>query len=261
VLSVAPSGVLSDFATSPLVAAMIPNFIATARPLLSVSPQDPSAGTGVVLTVKVSGGTLAPSAFRVRRATQPYPDPRQMLLVNTGALAAVGSPPSSWLQAPPTTDAQGATNFTLVDPGPLLDWKRYFWSVEVQAAAPDGLPAGAPAVDWSLPSSPVHLNIVPANPPGAPDSVTAQRNGTDVVVTVTATGSAALIGTRLGTFRLEIFRVVPGARPFAVPGAVAIVSPTQMTVTDSNAPANASYTARVVDPLGRRGVLTTSTPV
>lgn len=261
VLSVAPSGVLSDFATSPLVAAMIPNFIATARPLLSIGPQDPSAGTGVVLTVKVSGGTLAPSAFRVRRASQPYPDPRQMLVVNTGALASVGSPPSSWLQAPPTTDAQGTTTFTLVDPGPLTDWKQYFWSVEVQAAPPDGLPTTAPAVDWSLPSSPAHLNIVPANPPGAPDSVTAQRNGSDVVVTVTATGSSALIGTRLGTFRLEVFRVVPGARPSAVTGAVAIVSPTQMTVTDSNVPANASYTARVVDPLGRRGVLTTSTAV
>jgi hypothetical protein len=264
VLSVAPSGVLSDFATSPLVAAMVPNFGAPPRPFVTVSPQDPADGQGVVLTVKVSGGTIAPFAFRVRRATQPYSDPRSMLVVNTGGLAALGSPASSWLATVPKTDSQGATMFTLIDPGPFARWRRYFWSVEVQAAPPPGAPTTGfvPPGEWSLPSSPVQQNFVPPDPPGAPDSVTAQRNGNDVVVTITATGTAAPVGTPLGLFRVEVFRTVPGARPLAVAGAVANVSATQMTITDTNVPANASYAARVVDPLGRRGALTTSsTPV
>jgi hypothetical protein len=262
VLSVAPSGVLSDFKTSPLVAAMVPNFGAPARPFVTVAPQDPAVGQGVVVTVKVSGGTIAPFAFRVRRASKPYPDPRNMLVVNAGQLGALGTPPSSWLATAPVTDSQGTTTFTLIDPGPFARWRRYFWSVEVQAAPPPGASSTVPAGEWSLPSSPVPQEFVPADPPSAPDSVTAQRTGNDVVVTITATGAAAPVGTPLGLFRVEVFRMVAGARPLALPGVIATVSATAMTITDTGAPANVTYAARVVDPLGRRGALATSiTPV
>jgi hypothetical protein len=256
VLSVTSSGVMSDFGTSPLVAAMVPNFGAPARPLVRAVRQLPSDGTGVLLEVKVSSGTLAPAAFRVRRATQPYPDERQMLVANAGQLAAPAT--GSWLDTPAVTGPQGIT-FTLVDPGPFIDWRRYFWSVELQSGPPPGAPpAGAPAGEWSLPSSPGSVEIIPADPPGAPDSVVAQRVGTDVTVTITATGSAAVVGSRLGAFKVEVFRVAPGARPIAVPATPVQVDASTFTVTDPAAPGGVTYSARIVDPLGRRGAFTSS---
>ena len=260
VLSVAPSGVVSDFVTSPLVAAMIPNFGAPPRPLITVSPQDPADGSGMEVAVKLTGGSIAAGAFRVRRAIQSYPDPRAMLIANAGSLGAVGSPASSWLKAVPSTDSSGTTTFTLIDPGPFVNWRQYFWSVEVQAAAPPGAPStGAPAGEWSLPSSLAHKDVVPPNAPIAPDSVTAQRTGNDVVVNITTSGTATPVGTAIGLFQVEVFRNIPGARPKAVAGGVVYLSATALTITDTSVPANATYSVRVVDPLGRRGALTTST--
>ena len=210
--------------------------------------------------VKVPASKIVPVAFRVRRATQAYTDTRQMLEVNFGELGAVGTPPESWLEAPPVTDDEGMT-FSIVDSGPFANWRRHFWAIEVQAGPPPGAPTSGgfvPDGEWSAPSAATNLDIVPADPPGPPDSVTAERIGPDVVVSITASGSAQVIGSRFGTFRLEVYRIVNGARPIAVAGAPVQVSPTGFTITDVGAPADVTYAARVVDAFERAGTLTTS---
>jgi hypothetical protein len=262
VISVAPSGVQSDFATAPLVAAMVPNFGPPPRPMVRAEFRPDDQGGGVRLRVTVAGTARPPIAFRVRRSSEAYDDARRMLEVNAGQLDAVGNPAGSWLEEPPVTDDQGTTTFSLIDPGPFRSWRSQFWAVEVQAGPPPGAPTSGtsliPVGDWSTASPTTSLDIVPATPPGAPDSVTAQRVGSDVVVSITASGAAQVIGTRFGTFRLEVFRLKEGARPLAVTGSPVQVAPTGFTITDSDAPAEVSYAARVVDAFGRAGAITTS---
>jgi hypothetical protein len=260
VISVAPSGVQSDFQTSPIVAAMVPNFGPPARPMLQAEFRAVDQGGGVRLHVRVPASKMVPVAFRVRRSTEPYPDTRQMLPVNSGDLAALGTPAGSWLETLPVTDDQGMT-FTLVDPGPFDDWRRYFWSVEVQAGPPPGAPTSGfvPAGEWSTPSATANLDVIPSNPPGALANVAAQHLGADAVVTITTGSASRVVGTKLGVFRVEVFRVAKGARPIAVAGNVEAVSATEFTITDTDAPTTeVKYAARVVDALGRAGTLTLS---
>jgi hypothetical protein len=266
VLSVSAGGALSVFATSPLVAAMVPNFGPPARPLVqAVRETDQVSNTDQVrIEVRVPLSARTPVAFRVRRATVPYQDNRQMAIENTGTLEAF-TPGSSWLEAAPSTDERG-TIFTLIDPGPLTSWKRYFWAVEVQADEPPGAPTGGttfiPPGEWSAPSSAAVVDMIPVAGPGAPDSIQAVRAGSDVQVTVIARGGAAVIGTPFGAFELELFRNVGNGRPVRVDAPAVQQSAIALTVTDPGAPSNAVYTARIVDPLGRRGTpLSTSNPV
>jgi hypothetical protein len=264
VQSVSATGVLSPFDKAPLVTAMVPNFGPPPRPLVTAGKEDSASGDPVVqLQVRVPVGNFAPIKFRARRSTIRYEDVRQMSVTNAGALDSAGG----WLGAPASTDAQGNTTFVLADPGPFIPWRQYFWALEVQAGTPPGAPTDGspvPAGEWSPASAVVSVDMVPLQPPGAPDAVTAVRNGSDVVVTITASGRAAVSGTPLGAFQVQVFRVVPGSglRPERLTGAVVRTSPTELTVTDTGPPQGVLYTVRIVDPLGRAGdPQSTSSPV
>jgi hypothetical protein len=261
VQSVSKTGVLSAFDKAPLVAAMVPNFGPPQRPLVTVVRNKlPGASAETVrLEVNVPTGNFAPANYRVRRATGPQSDVRQMMVVTSGGLDTTGG----WLGELPVSDARGTT-FVLTDPGPFIDWRKYAWAVEVQAGQPPGAPSTGfiPAGEWSVPSALATLDTVPTDPPAPPDSITAVRTGNDVVVTITATGRAAVVPTPIGIFQLDVFRTVPGTgqRPQRV--SATQTGATVFTATDTGAPAGAIYIVRIIDPLGRPSeALSTPTPV
>jgi hypothetical protein len=251
VLSEGESGVLAELTEADVIPVAVPNLGPPSQPLVSIErePED-HEHEGVRLRVKVLAGRAVPVAWRLRRASVPASDPLRMSVVLTGTI------PSS------ATTAAG-TELVIEDPTPLKAWRQYRWSVEVQAGPPPGAPTlgPVPAGEWSPASAPVTLAVIPTDAPGAPASVVASAVGADVELVISHPDADKLIGTALGSYRFEIYRVSPGQRAVRVTLPVSRGAGNTFEAVETTPPASSQWSVRVVDPIGRVSEATVSNQV
>ncbi len=241
VLSEGESGVLAEMTEADLVPVGVPNLGPPAQPLVSLD-RDPvdHEHDGVRLRVKVLAGRAVPIAWRLRRASVPVSDPLRMGVVLTGSV-------------PAGSGTAAGTEFVIEDPSPLAAWRQYRWSVEVQAGPPPGAPTASPvpAGEWSDASAPVTLAVIPAAVPAPPTSLVATPIAGNVKLVITHPDASRLIGTALGSYRFELYRVSPGQRPTKVAVPVLRGAGNTFEATDTAPPGSSQWSARVVDPIGR----------
>lgn len=246
VVAEGPSGALPELSDIDIIPVAVPNYGPPPGPLASLVPMpyDHDAITnGVEIAVAVPPGRATPDHWRVRRASVPVTDALRMDVIATGAI-------------PPGSQGIDGTRFTISLPEPLRPWRTYAFVVEVQSGPPPGAPtAGSiPIGEWSSPSAPVTLSTVPAQPPAAFASLDAMALGTgDVLLRAAHPDAEALIGTPLGAYRIELYRLSPGARPTRLAIEMKRMPSGFFEATDPAPPAGSAWSVRAIDPVGRPG--------
>lgn len=255
ILGEGPSGHLSEMHEADLIPFAVPNLGAPPRPqaaILNVGLDPMTAG--VRLRVRVPIGRAPAIGWRLRRSSGGNVDPLAMNLVASG----------------PVTDAESdseATTFDIAATEPLKPWRRYRFAVEVQAGPPPGAPTASPIPpgEWSAASATVPVATVPAAAPVAPSAVSIAAAAGGLQVVVTYPQADGLLGTVLGAFQFDYWRVVPGQRPTKrdlvfVRGAGETWSAFDADQPDDIVPPpTGTYASvRIIDPIGRRGDATVS---
>lgn len=255
ILGEGPSGQLSEMHEADLIPFAVPNIGSPPRPqaaILNVGLNPMSEGAQ--LRVRVPIGRATPIAWRLRRSSGGSVDPLAMNLVASGLVTDA------------VTDTE-ATTFEIAANEPLKPWRRYRFAVEVQAGPPPGAPTASPIPpgEWSAASAKVPLATVPAAAPGAPTSVsiTAAVGGLQVAMTYPQADS--LLGTALGAFVFDYWRVMPGQRPSQRDLVFVRGAGETWTAFDADRPGDVApppagtyASVRVIDPIGRRGDATVS---
>ena len=244
VLTEGPSGVLAEITQAEIIPFAVPNFGPPPPPLASLAPiaYDHDVTTeGIALVVLVPPGRASPIAWRVRRTSVPVSDPLRMDIVANGPVTAA------------TTYASG-TRFEIPLTDALKPWRQYRFVVEVQAGPPPGAPtAGAvPLGEWSAPSAPVTVATIPAGSPAPPSALEATvLAGGDVRLRVTHPGADGIVGTPFGTYRFEVYRLSPGARPLRLEIDLRRAAGSTFEAIDPLPPVGSAWSVRLVDPIRR----------
>jgi len=242
VISEGESGALADLTQADLVPFAVPNLGGPPQPLLSVlnSGLDPTTA-GVALRVKVPVGKAKPKAWRLRRASVPTNDPLRMSVVAEDAVSTLTHAPEG-----------DSFDITVIDP--LKAWRQYRFAVEVQADSPPGAPTVGVLLpgEWSQPSRPATLAVIPPAGPLAPSAVQIANVGGVLEIRVSHPAPDSLAATSMGPFRFELWRVNPDTGPeelhlLFTPG------PGGAWIATDPAPADpGTYaTVRIIDPIGR----------
>jgi hypothetical protein len=254
IVAVSAANVEADFASGSLVPVAVPNTSPPPRPLLYVTPKQPSNGGApyqAELQVRVPHGLVEPIEYRLRRSRLNAAATVSMPIVATGAIPADETPYAFHIID---------TGTSQIEPnGSLRPWACYTWCVEVRGAPEAG---GGPTAEWSAASLPVPLTFVPPDPPAAPTdlSVTRGQNG---AATVVWKHPDALVGGTTGNYTCELYRRIDPAPEQLVAAidteATAADGGRDQTGTfrwtepaDPGPPEHAVYRVVVVDPLGRR---------
>jgi hypothetical protein len=246
------SGALSDLTEADLVPFAVPNLGGPPRPQVAVlnAGLDPTT-QGARLRVKVPIGKATPKAWRLRRASVPVNDPLRMNLVARGTVSGA------------TVEREG-TSFEIDATEPLKPWRRYRFAVDVQAADPPGAPTVGTILpgEWSEPSAPATLAVIPPTAPAPPTTVQIANVGSVLQITVTHPHADSLASTAMGPHRFELWRVEPGARPSRREVLFTRGAGNTWVGKDAGvAPAGTYATTRVIDPIGRRSDATISNQI
>src|SRR4029079_3144515 len=138
--------------------------------------------------------------------------------------------------AVPPGDPPPPLRFDVPAPGPLLDWQRYFWRVEVRRAREPGNGPDGARSDASLPA----VTAIIPDPAPAPVSVTAARTGP--TVTVQWQHARPLRGGPMGMYRFDVYRRAEGDREQLVTTVPAFPAPAGgFAASDAAAPPNSTY--------------------
>ena len=220
---------------------------------------DPTAtgapGATAELTVTVPRGSHRAVEYRLRRSRVSSADPLLMPIVAIGTL----HPPDD-SAAPQVEVVIDAGPTTLEPDGVLAAWTTYTWRIEVRGGPESG---GGPPTEWSQPSQPVGASVVPLAGPPTPTIGRMRRAGNAVRVAVDV--PAELRGGSLGSYRVELYRRLPGEREQLVvtmgeqqrPAGDA-PWPLVDDTSSSSPPADTTYRAVIVDPRGRRSLPSTT---
>jgi hypothetical protein len=244
VLSEGASGALSEMTEAELVPFAVPNLGSPPRPQIAVLNVglDPIT-QGAKLRVKVPKGRATPSAWRLRRASVPVNDPLRMKVV-AQALLPEGS----------LTDLGESVTFDIDANDPLIAWRQYRFCVEVQAADPPGAPTVGTILpgEWSEASAPATLVVVPSVAPQPAASVQIASTATGADITIAHPAADSLIGTSMGAYRFELWRIKPGERPERRDVEFRRGLGNTWIGSDPDAPPKDTYFAvRIIDPIGR----------
>ena len=259
IVAVSSANVDAAFTESPVVPVAVPSTLAPPQPHLAVRVLDPSTTGAPVatgeLTVTVPRGSRRAVEYRLRRSRVSSADPLLMPIVATGTL----HPPDD-SAAPHVEVLLDAGPTTLEPAGVLAAWTTYTWRVEVRGG-PE--PGGGPPAEWSQPSQAVGASVVPLDGPPSPAIGRMRRVGNAVRIAVEV--PTELRGGSLGSYRVELYRRLPGERE-----QLAITMGEQQRpagdapwplvddTSDSSPPAGTTYRAVIVDPRGRRSLPSTA---
>jgi len=150
---------------------------------------------------------------------------------------------------------------TLEPDGVLAAWTTYTWRIEVRGGPESG---GGPPTEWSQPSQPVGASVVPLAGPPTPAIGRMRRAGSTVRIAVDV--PAELRGGSLGSYRVELYRRLPGEREQLVvtvgeqqrPAGDGPWPLVDDTSSSAPPPAGTTYRAVIVDPRGRRSLPSTT---
>jgi hypothetical protein len=211
VVAVSDSNVESSFVDGAMVPCAVPNSGAPATPNLVVQ-RDPDNPMAAQLTIRVPAGTVAATEFRIRRSMSTSGDVLAMPMVTTGVVPAATLSPSSVGEPLMQTAEFLDTGTSELQPtGNLRNWNLYSWRVEVRGAAE---PGGGPNGEWSLPSPPANLTLVPAAPPLTATAVTMGVVAGDVEIR--CEHPSTLAGGSVGAYQLDLYQHLPnGLERFA----------------------------------------------
>lgn len=251
-----------DLSTLPLLIFGVPNADPPTAPVLEVTPAamagnaDPYA---VDVTVSLVVGVTAAESYRLRRSSLSATDVLRMPVVETGSMGALGD------DGKQIAETQDNGPVQISDTARLQPWVRYYWVAEAQGApAPGSEASGTPVPgEWSRPSEPVSLVLIPPLPPAAVQSLTA--TGTTVVsgglidVTLDFDHDDTLSGGEVGRYRARVLRRAPGAGMVNL-GEVPMngAGPFSLSGMDPDDPGDevasgTLYRVVLIDPLGREG--------
>jgi hypothetical protein len=259
ILAESDHGVTYDFGAAPMLTVAVPNLGAPTRPLLAASelPRVNGEPTGVRLHVTVPKNRAAIKAYRLRRTITPGTDPRKWREVASGPI------PANRVVTDRTIE------FSLDDPYPLHWWSAYQWSVEVQADAPPGAPNNSPVPigEWSAPSAPARISVIPPPPP-PPTQVTATRANKKVDVAISLDpATPAMKSNPRGVYRIEVVRRSSAGRevlssapisPDPVdPNILHAIDDSPLVAVSDGTAVDTYYAVRIIDPAGRASAFVT----
>ena len=257
-----------DLSTLPLLVFAVPNADPPSRPVLEVVPADMADNGDTYaahVRITVTPAATKAAGWRLRRSSLGATERLRMPVVSIGAMGEPdpkdGRQRGEYVDEGPVQISQTAT---------LQPWVRYHWIAEAQGDfAPGSLAAGRPVPgEWSQPSDPVSLMLVPPRPPEPPATLaaagTSVGGGQFVGVTLTFTHLRSLSGGAMRPYRARIIRRVPGA-PMETLAEVDV--PLPLTALSGMRPGDASdvvasgtlYRLVLIDPLGRESSATDAT--
>ena len=241
----------------------VPNSDPPAQPVVTarqVEPMSEEPELVVELTVTLRPGVTLGQTVRLRRTRSGEADAMRNPIIGTATLGDVDA--GTGLQTAVLRD----TGPALIAPSArLAPFTKYAWIAEAQGAPEPGSTAtsdGAVAGLWSKPSVPATLDVIPGDPPVAPELV--RRDGVPVAnggirgLTMEFSYPLNLVPTSLGPWIVVVDRRLPGQTATrimerAADAGATIVVPGDPDNPNFVVPAGTFFRLRLRDPIGRQG--------
>lgn len=263
IVSVSEANNESSFGEAPLLVYAVPNTGPPPQPKLQVTlARDPLTQAVTLpvraqLTIEVPQGLVPAREYRLHRSMVDGADLMAMPIAKTGIFPV------------PEDSSDGPQILTLEDTGglispanatPLQLWSTYHWRVVVRGGPEPGSAASGQVVTapWSPASVAVSASLIPPEPPSAITNASVVKRGSTAILQWQHPDP--LVGGRLGSYRFDIYRQLPGERLTFFQSLSADAAPAeggrdrtgQFSLQDtSGPPSNTRYRILVIDPLER----------
>lgn len=265
IVSVSEANNESAFDAAPLLVYAVPNTGPPPQPKLRVTlARDPATQTLALpiraqLTVEVPQGLVRAREYRLHRSILDGAELLSMPIAQTGLFPSDGAEATDTPQTVVIEDTGGLT--MPPDSAPLKLWSTYFWRVVVRGEPESGSAAAGQEVTapWSLPSVAVSASVIPPDPPLPVTNASATVIGAGV--RLEWQHPEPLVGGRLGNYRFDLYRQLPGERLAYLTSLSADAAEAdggrranrtgRFRLTDTSGPSGTRYRIVVVDPLER----------